>query len=245
MKKLNFITVCTVILLFAGCKKEEVKYFDGGDAVNFWDHVWRQSLFGATTDELPQDTMFLKIALSGRTANRDRVVTATAVEDLAGTPAEKKLTTATQDQYQIIGGIIPADSLNGILKVVIKNPQILATIPDLRLRIKLTPNADFVTGLSENNFIDLAWSRELLQPATWRAMRFFFCATYSTTVYKIIIQATGLKEFYYYEGLVTQEEGWVLGKKFGERVRQLSSLQGSPLLHEDGPAVGTAIVPIY
>ncbi|MBO9632555.1 MAG: DUF4843 domain-containing protein [Chitinophagaceae bacterium] len=248
MKKYNFIAVIITLLMFTattGCKKDEVKFFDGRNSVNFWAHVWRQSLYGATTAEVPQDTMYLDIALSGRKVSRDRFVTAEAVEDAAGTPEASKKTTATPDQYQIIGGVIPADSLNGKFKVVIRNPEALATLPELRLRIRMKESEDFMLGLKENNFIDLAWSREILQPATWRAMRFFFCATYSTTVYKVIMDVTGLREFYYYEGLVTQEEGYVMGKKFGDKVREISAAQGSPLLHEDGPAVGTAIIPIY
>lgn len=246
MKKVKIIFLFSLMSFFiTGCNKEEVKFFDGDNSVNFWQHVWRQSLFGASTAELPQDTMILDIALSGRTASYDRQAMAVAVEDEQGTPQEAKKTTAKPNQYQILGGIIPADSMYGKFKVVIMNPESLADNSELRLRIRMVENKDFVVGLRENSFIDLAWSRAILQPPTWRAMRFFFCATYSTTVYKIFMEVTGLKEFYYYEGEITQEEGWVMGKKFGDRVRELSALQGSPLLHEDGPAAGTPIVPIH
>lgn len=245
-KKFNLLIVAFAIITLAGCKKEEIPFFNGGDSVNFWLHTYGFSLFGATTVELPQDTIILDMALSGRISPKDRFVTAKAVEDAPGTPEDKRLTTATPDQYEILGGVIPANESIGKFKVLIKNPESLAADgSELRLKIKTIENQDFKLGLTENIFINLKWSREILQPATWNAMRYFFCATYSTEVYKIFMEVTGLKQFYYFQGLVTQEEGFVMGKNFGDRVRELSAQQGSPLLHDDGPKAGLPIIPIH
>ncbi len=226
------------------CKKEEIQFFKRGDSVSFWIHQMNHSLFGATTVELPQDTVVLDIALSGRMSDKDRFITAKAVVDAAGTPEDKRLTTATPEQYTILGGVIPANQLYGKFKIILKNPQSLAN-RDLKLRVKMIENADFELGLTENNFINIVWSRAILQPVTWRAMRFFFCATYSAQVYKIFMEVTGLKQFWYYEGQISQEEGFVMGTNFGNRVRELSAQQGSPLLHDDGPKAGLPIEPIY
>jgi hypothetical protein len=246
MKLLYYkLVLCLLVLIpIFGCKKEVIPYFIGGDSANFWLHVYNFSLFGATTAQKPQDTIILDIALSGKLADHDRFASAVAVPDPAGTPDASRLTTATSDQYQILGGVIKANAQYGKFKILVKNPELLAN-QDLLLKIKMTENADFVLGLAENNFVNLKWSRKILQPATWNAMRFFFCATYSTQVYKIFMEVTGLKEFYYYQGQITQEEGFVMGKNFGDRVRQLSAQQGSPLLHDDGANAGLPIVPIY
>jgi hypothetical protein len=233
-----------VLITLFGCKKEVIPYFSGGNSANFWLHVYNFSLFGATTAVKPQDTIILDIALSGKISDKDRIASAVAVPDLPGTPEASRLTTATPDQYQILGGVIKAKELYGKFKIVVKNPELLAN-QDLLLKIKMVETQDFVLGLTENNYINLKWSRKILQPATWNAMRFFFCATYSTQVYKIFMEVTGLKEFYYYQGQITQEEGFVMGTNFGNRVRQLSALQGSPLLHDDGVNAGLPIVPIY
>lgn len=242
------IRIIAAIALFLGlntaCDKQEIPYFTGSDSANFWTRSQNHSLFGASTTQLPQDTIVLSVSLVGKTADYDRVVRAEALEDAAGTEATLKRTTATAAQYKILDGVVPANSLTGKIKVVVKNEDVLAN-GELKLRIKMVDTKDFTVGLRENNYMDLKWSRMILQPPTWRAMRFFFCATYSTQVYKIFMEVTGLKEFYYYEGLVSVEEANVMGTNFAKRVRELSAQQGSELLHDDGPAKGQPIVPIF
>ncbi|MDD4296816.1 MAG: DUF4843 domain-containing protein [Ruminiclostridium sp.] len=247
MKITNYRLVLNLLVLITmfGCNKEDVPYFSGSNSANFWLHHYNYSLFGATTSELPQDTIVLDIALVGRLADYDRYADAEAVPDLAGTPEDERLTTATPDQYKILEGIIKANEQYGKLKVLIKNPEILANQEFLKLKIKMVENEDFGIGLKENNSITLTWSRKYLPPATWVAMRFFFCSVYSTRVYRIFMEVTGLKEFYYYEGKITMQEAYVMGKNFGNRVRELSAIQGSPLLHDDGENAGLPIVPIY
>lgn len=247
MKKIKGILVLGLLTLISlnSCKKEEIQYFTGDNSANFWIHSLNHSLFGASSAQLPQDTVVLNLSIVGKMANYDRVVKAVADEDAPGTPEESRLTTATPDQYKILDGIIPANKLKGEIRVVVKNDDILATKADLKLRIKMVENKDFKVGLKENYYLNLKWSRLILQPSTWNGMRFFFCATYSTQVYKIFMEVTGLKQFYYYEGLVSSAEGSVMGTNFAKRVRELSQQQGSPLLHDDGPSKGLPIIPIY
>lgn len=245
---MNTLRKIVIIILFIGlntaCKKQDIPYYTGGDSANFWTRSQNHSLFGASATELPQDTIVLNISLAGHMADYDRIVRAEAVEDEVGMSDAQKRTTANPGQYKILDGVIPANKLTGTIKVVVKNDEVLEK-SELKLRVKMISTEDFVVGLRENNYLDLKWSRMILQPPTWRAMRFFFCATYSTQVYKIFMEVTGLKEFYYYEGQVSQEEGFVMGTNFAKRVRELSAQQGSPLLHDDGPAKGQPIVPIY
>ena len=247
MNRIRKILVLGLLTLTSlnSCKKEEIPYFTGDNSANFWLHSLNHSLFGASSAQLPQDTIVLNLSIVGEMANYDRVVKAVVEEDAPGTAEAQRLTTATPNQYKILDGIIPANKLKGEIRVVVKNDDILATKEDLKLRIKMADNKDFKIGLKENNYINLKWSRLILQPSTWNGMRFFFCATYSTQVYKIFMEVTGLKQFYYYEGLVSVAEGYVMGTNFGNRVRELSQQQGSPLLHDDGPSKGLPIIPIY
>jgi len=247
MKIMNYKLILSILVfsVLYGCAKEEVPYFSGKDSANFWLHAQNLSLYGKTPAEMPQDTIIMDIGLSGRTADYDRFATAVAVEDAAGTDEESKKTTAAPGTYEIIGGVIPANEFNGKFKVVLKNTSALDNDASVKLRIKMIETDDFTVGIKENNYFDILWSRTILEPSTWGAMQYFFCAVYSTTVYKIFMEVTGLKEFYYYEGLVTVEEGSVMGTKFGNRVRELSAQQGSPLLHEDGQNKGLPIIPIY
>lgn len=248
MRKLNktILLMSSMMIFMNGCKEIEVPYFTGESSANFWEHVRNHSLFGATTQQLPQDTVVFDVALIGPTANVDRNIKVVAREDAAGTSLADKLTTATPDQYEILGGVIPAKAQHGKVKVVVKNVAALAVEKsDLKLRLEIVPNENFGQGLKENYYLNLKWSRDILQPSTWNAMRFFFTAVYSTQVYKVFMEVTGLKEFYYYQGVISEAEGRVMGKKFADRVRELSAQQGSPLLHDDGANKGLPIVPIY
>lgn len=249
MKKIkkNFLIGILSIVALNSCKKEEIIFFNGSNSANFWIHDYNHSLFSATNAELPEDTVSFKVALSGRAVNYDRVVMAVVEEDAPGTPATSKRTTATPDQYKLLSGIIPADSLYGTYKFIVKNPVDFET-GNLKVKLRMVESEHFKVGLSENSFVNLVWSRDWLQPETWRAMRFFYTAVYSTQVYKIIVEVSGKKELYYYDGgpeRITETEAKVLGLKFADRVRELSALQGSPLLHDDGINAGLPIVPIY
>lgn len=242
----KWLLISMLIGTFQSCKEEEVPYFSGENSANFWQHLSNFSFLGATTQEKSQDTVILNIALVGQMVDRDRIVDVVAVEDDSNTPIDEKLTTASPSDYKILGGKIAANQQHGQVKVVVKNPESLAeSNSDLKLRLEIVPNQDFGSGLSENSALNLRWSREILPPTTWNAMRFFFCATYSTRVYKIFMEVTGLREFNYYAGEITREEALVLGKKFGDKIRELSALQGSPLLHDDGQNKGLPIVPVY
>ena len=245
IKRITLLLIsCTVLL--NGCEEDEVPFYTGENSANFWDHVKNHSLFGADRQQLPQDTVVVNIAVIGEMTDYDRPVKGVAKEDEPGTEAKNKLTTATPDQYEILGGVVPANSLNGTFKIVVKNPDLLGEPgKQLKLRVEMAPNEHFGHGMRENNYLNLLWSREILQPATWNAMRFFFCATYSTQVYKVFMEVTGLKEFYYYQGVISEAEGRVMGKKFADRIRAMAIEQGSPILHDDGTLAGTPIQTIY
>lgn len=246
VEKIKLIVSVLAILILTGCKKEEIIFFNGNASANFWDHEYGHSFFGVDEHVISADTLVFKIAIVGPIANYERKVMAAAVPDPKGTDSVNRFTTATPDQYEILGGTIPADSLYGNFKVVVKNSTYLSTPKtELRLKIRMIETKDMKVGLVENNYINIKWSREVLRPVTWRAMRFFFCSTYSTAVYRLVIQTTGLKQFYYYEGIVSVDEAYVLGRKFGDLVRKLSAEQGSPILHDDGEKAGLPIDPIY
>ena len=44
---------------------------------------------------------------------------------------------------------------------------------ELKLNLAIKENEDFSVGLGENRSITITWSQKIMQPTTWRAMRFF------------------------------------------------------------------------
>ena len=244
-KIMNIGLLAILALGLFSCEKSELQGYTGGNTVGFWEHSMNHSLYGLGNDELPVDTVSIKMAITGELADYDRVVEGTFIPDAPDTPEDERKNTAVEGKdYKLLGGVIKANELYGDFKLLVINNDYLAD-ETLKLNLTIKENKDFKPGLKQNSSFVLSFSRKIMQPKTWRAMRFFFCATYSTQVYKVFMEATGLKEFYYYEGLVSQEEGYVMGRNFGNIVRAYEEEHGTPMLHDDGPAAGQPIIPIH
>ena len=238
------VLLAVVFVPLAGCEKSDLIGYHGGDTVGFWIHSINHSLFGMNNTQLPRDTVELDLAITGHVKDYDRKVEGTFIPDTVGTPPDKRKNTAVEgEHYRILGGEVKAGEEYGKFKVEIINNDILED-EELKLNLTIKPNEAFEVGLKENKSIVITWSRKIMRPATWNAMRFFFCATYSTQVYKVFMQATGLKEFYYYEGVVSVEEAKVMGRNFGNIVRAYEKEHGTPMVHDDGDSKGLPIVPI-
>lgn len=259
MKSIQLFGLALGVLLLpglTGCKEDALQEYIGGDNIGFWIHAKSHSLYGASPEELPVDIIELDLHIMGFTAPYDREVAVEVVEDEAGTPQENKLTTATPGQYRILDGVVPANSTTGKLRIEVTNLPMLA-YDELRIHVRVVENNHFKPGLKENQYINVLWSARLLRPQTWNAMRFFFCSTYSTQVYRLYMQATGLKEFWYYnagpdpvnnpeDAKVNPEMGYAWGRTFGDLVRKYNAEHpGEPMVHDDGDRKGEPIVPIY
>lgn len=232
-------------LLCSGCEKSGLTPYTGGNTVGFWVHSINHSFYGEGVETLPKDTVVLDLAVTGSIVDYDRSVDGTFIPDPEGTKEEDLKNTAVAGRdYTILGGVVKANEEYGKFRVEVINRDELKD-KELKLNLAIRENEDFKVGLNENRSIVITWSQKVMRPATWNAMRFFFCSTYSTQVYRVFMQATGLKEFYYYEGIVSQEEGYVMGRNFGNIVRAYEKEHGTPMLHDDGTAAGTPIVPLH
>ncbi len=232
-------------LLFAGCEKSELEPYTGKNTVGFWVHSVNHSFYGEGVETLPKDTIVLDLAVTGDIVDYDRYVEGTFIPDAEGTKEEDLKNTAVAGKdYTILGGVVKANEEYGKFKVEVINRDELKD-KELKLNLTIKENKDFSIGLNENRSIVITWSQKVMRPATWNAMRFFFCSTYSTQVYRIFMQVTGLKEFYYYEGIVSVDEAYVMGRNFGNVVRAYEKEHGTPMLHDDGTAAGTPIIPLH
>ncbi|MDE5610562.1 MAG: DUF4843 domain-containing protein [Odoribacter sp.] len=232
-------------LLLGGCEKSGLIPYTGGDTVGFWKHEINHSFYGAGVETLPVDTIELDLAITGNPVDYDRYVDGTFIPDVAGTEESNLKNTAVEGKdYKILGGIVKANEEYGKFRVEVYNQDVLKD-QELKLNLVIKENNDFSAGLGENRSIVITWSQKVMRPATWSAMRFYFCSTYSTQVYRIFMQVTGLKEFYYYEEIVSVNEAYVMGRNFGNAVRAYEKEHGTPMLHDDGPGIGTPIIPLF
>lgn len=255
--KYIILTVAGALLMsLGGCKTEGTMLYDGGDNVCFWTHSLTHSFYNATPEQMPTDVIKARLNIMGYTAPYERRVEGVVVEDRPDTPPEQKRTTAKPEQYKVLGGYIPAGSDAGWFEVEVENIEEIAE-SNLKLHLRLVENEHFGHGLKENDYIYLTWSRKPLKPQTWNGMQYFFCATYSTKVYELFMEVTGLKEFWYYtpgpdpvnnpaDMKVNEAQGVAWGTEFGNRVRAYNKDHpDSPLLHDDGDLKGEPIISIH
>jgi hypothetical protein len=218
--------------------------YEGGGALFFT--LKTQGLSFMAKMDAEKDTMSVYVHLMGNPVDYDRPISVEVVSD--------SNTTATPDQYRVLEGArVPANDTCGRIYVEVKNPNLLGiAASNLSLRIRLVGNDYFkIGGFLTYDAINLTWTTDLVQPETWRAMRFFFTSVYSSNVYRAIIASTGLLEFWYYDAdpatgyQLDQYEGWVYGKYFGEWIREYNNTHDDVYRHDDGPNAGMEIIPIH
>lgn len=243
--KNSFVLLGLVCMGIYGCSKSDIMYYEGGNAVHFMKT--KQGLSFMTKMEAEKDTMKIRVLLVGDPVNVDREFAVEVANDSTVTSP------ATPDQYRILKAVVPANDTMGMLLLEVSNPQYLNIEEStLELKLKVVDNENFKAGGWLNyTSIFLTWTTDVIQPETWRAMRFFFTSKYSSNVYRAIIASTGLIEFWYYDPdpetgyQLDQYEGWVYGKKFGEWIREYNRTHDDVYRHDDGQYKGEKIEPIY
>lgn len=243
MKTKKYLFLLSLIIIgLSSCKDSDIMYYEGGSVLHFMKKT--QGLSFMTKPNIEKDTMIVRALVVGNPVNYDRTFAVEVVDTS---------TTATPEQYRILQTIVPANDTCGYLHVEVTNPDFLnIKETTLTLGLIIKDNDAFKAGgwLSYISIV-LTWTSDLIQPETWRAMRFFFTSKYSSNVYRAIIASTGLTEFWYYNPdpetgyQLDQYEGWVYGKKFGDWIREYNETHDDVYRHDDGDYEGEEIVPIY
>jgi hypothetical protein len=231
---------CLIIIVMVGivlqsCKKKDITGFSAAPAVNFTSTSTVYSFLGNSQNEYIQE---IEVKIMGNATNVDRTLTAQVVNDAT--------TTATPDQYEVIGGVVKAGSFLGKLSVKVKNSAPL-NAKEVYVKLKLIDGADLKAGNKENITYVLGWTNKIVVPTTWTYFNIFF-ATKSTQVYRLIVQTTGITSLTgaQYSAMGGEAAATAAGTKFGDYVKQWNlDHPNDPLKHDDGTAAGQLIVPKY
>lgn len=98
--------------------------------------------------------------------------------------------TTTSSNYQVIEGVIPAKSYNGILKVKIFNRPELRTATDT-LFLQIVKNENFDIGAKEYSIAKLTWNDQLVKFSQWLLLSMFTTPYYSPNLHRALVAATG------------------------------------------------------
>jgi len=228
------------LLLFLGaCQKEELKIYKdetpslyalSGYSYSFIEDMTAQS-----------KTIYLTVKLSGEPKDYDRSFKVEPIFD--------NTTTANPDWFEIKEGVLPKNSTEGRVAIVLKrNPTVDANLVDLTLQV--VPSKELGTMLVTKSKV--TWTAKIIEPVNWRQwLRYYFGVAYSTAWYKFVMEVTGKTSFPYYPTLATSDpttwwmsageiQGW--GLKVKEALIKYNlEHPNEPFLHDDGPNKGLPV----
>jgi len=229
------LALALIVTMFNACKNEDIAGYKADPAVNFTAASGDYSFITNPDNEYVQQ---IEVRVMGNAADHDRQFSAAVVKD--------SLTTATDDQYSIVGGLVKANELTGMLSVKIKNSADLST-KKVTVKLQLVNSADFKAGNIESQLYVLGWTNQILVPNPWSYFQYFFTSKASTSAYRIILQTTGLTRFNAADYRALGSDGTLtLATKFGDYVKQWNlDHPDDHLKHDDGVLAGQEIVPLY
>ena len=237
MKKIKLLPIYMLFGIFFilnACQEEKIMTYDTSRAaVNFASSSVAYTFLANPENEYVQE---IEVNIIGDSVDYDRTFNVEIVDSL---------TTATTDQYEILGGIVKAGEFKGTLSVKLYNSEALKTTA-LKIGFKIVDSDDFYAGNIESNQFTLSFSNKVVVP-TWSYLKYFFCATPSTECYRIFVQVTRLEKFTITEYKAYGTAGAnALGTKFGDYIKQWNlDHPDNHLKHDDGTKAGQDIIPLY
>lgn len=170
----------------------------------------------------------------------------------AGFTIIKDSTTATPNDYQVIDAVMEAGAYHGKLKVRVEN-KTGDNFKDVRVYFEIAHSKDFIPGLDEKKNYFLYLTNKLVRPVRWEENGWkerYFLGTYSTAYYQFIIEVSGETEFPYPWAVpgYNDDKQWnpaekdAFLSKIKNELKIRNQREGSPLLHDDGPAKGKEVV---
>ena len=188
MKQLKHIILGLALCFLASCESSDIMLYQQNAAVYF-----EAGNFSYSFLEDPQATskvIKLAVDISGTQVDYDR-------KFIVERPDNDTLTTAEEDQYKIHEGIIKANEYNGVVEVeIFKDERLKDSIYTLALEIK--PNEDFQEVRLNKSILKLSFTDQVIKPANWGWLRWYFGKAFSTRWWKFICDATGRTSLPYY-----------------------------------------------
>lgn len=182
MKKIFYIAL--LLLLTISCTKSELIKFDNAySAVNFTpvDDKNPDVYHFSFTSVLDSDHIIAEIPvrIAGIVSEKDRIFKVEVVKATVGTT-----------NFEILEGVVPANSYKGILKVRIKNRTELRTSTDT-LVLRVIENDFFKVGANERSIAKITWNDQLIKFSNWTLLSMFTTPYYSPNLHRALVAATG------------------------------------------------------
>ncbi|MCY4780734.1 DUF4843 domain-containing protein [Sphingobacterium sp. UT-1RO-CII-1] len=229
-----------VILTLISCEKSNPIAFKSKPALVFGQRVVSENkiTYSFLGNPLDQGEVRIPIRIVGFPEDRDRSYELEVVMDT--------ITNAKPELYTIPQGLLKAGVVVDTLSIKVRKTEDLnESVADLYLRVKA--NEEFDRGVIERQYFKVSWSNQAIMPTWGVYFRTFISAAGSTKAFRIFVETTGLQNFTAADFRVYGQLGAeVLGKKFGDYIREWNAANPTDILvHDDGLQEGQPIVPRY
>jgi len=224
--------------MFSACQKEEIMVYQDDPGVYFTSTTYPYSFtgdIGAQTKSIN-----LPVKISGMLKDYDRHFNVEAVFDAN--------TTVTSDLFEIKQGIVPKNSVDGAVTVVLKRNTTVDTSV-VALKLKLIFSNDFTPVMSQT--ILVTWTGKIIQPVNWKWLRWYFGTPFSTGWYTFILREAGVSSLPYDATLsktdpitwwMTSSQLIAYALKVKEALIKYNAAHpGDELKHNDGTYVGQIV----
>jgi len=227
-----------VPLMFSACQKEEIMLYEDDPGIYFTLPTYSYSFTenaGAQTK-----TIYLPVKLSGSIKDYDRVFDIEAVYD--------DKTTVTNAIFEIKQGVVPKNSFDGSVAVVLKRNTTVDT-SIVNLNVKLIGSNELKPQMAKT--LQVSWTGKIIQPVNWNWLRYYFGTPFSTGWYTFILREAGVSSLPYSGTLSkTDPVTWWMSSgqliayalKVKEALIKYNALHpGDELKHNDGTYVGQIV----
>lgn len=237
--KRYFMGLLLLPFCFIGCQQSDIMLYEQNAGVYF-----EASTYGYSFLEHPDSVskvLRLSVDITGSQVGYDREFTVTR-------PELDSITTAESDQYSIGKGIVKANEYRGYVDVVVsKDDRLRDSVYKLALEIQA--NEEFPEVRLNKKIMVLSFTNQVIRPANWVWLRWYFGVPFSTRWWQFICKETGRTSLPYYPSHADQETWWM-------RVAELEVYQSvvrlalekynaahpdEPLTHDDGDYAGQRV----
>lgn len=233
-----YLLLLLIPLMLSACQKEEIMVYQDDPGIYFTASTYPYSF---TEDMGAQEkTINLPVKISGMLKDYDRNISVEAVFD--------STTTVTSDLFQIGHGVVPKNSVDGTVAVILKrNTNVDTSV--VYLKLKLTLSNDFTPVLSKT--ILVSWTGKIIQPVNWNWLRYYFGTPFSTGWYMFMLKEAGVSSLPY-SGTLSKTDPvtwWMSANQlvaYALKVKEAlikynAEHPGNELKHNDGPYAGQIV----
>ena len=243
MKVINLLCIGLFLALLSSCSKDEPMgyigrpgfYFNGNEfSYSFAENPWLES-----------DTVKLPILLTGKLEDYPRIVKTEIVKDS---------TTATEEMFELLDGVIEAGAADGVVPVVLHYVPALDDTAVV-LKIQAVANNDFQELDLVYPSCKLSFTAKIMKPFNWDGSLDYAFGTYSTAWWKFIMEKTGRSSLPYWDLFAPSpnpdEEKYNMSYYEMCNIQQMIRVElqhyndtstTGPLLHDDGEEAGQQVI---